>query len=70
MLRLSGRTVLVVTGGRVGLGFEVALRLLRCGAVVVSLRYLWDAERRLRGVGGFWGVAVKGVCAWGRTFGG
>lgn len=45
-LDLTGKTA-VVTGGRVKLGFHVALRLLRCGAsVIVSTRYPYDAESR------------------------
>ena len=45
-LSLDGRTALV-TGGRLNLGFHVALRLLRCGArVIVATRYPQDAERR------------------------
>jgi len=47
-LRLEGRTALV-TGGRVNLGYHVALRLLRCGAnVIVSTRYPRDALERYR----------------------
>lgn len=47
-LDLSHRTALV-TGGRVNLGFHIALRLLRCGAnVIVSSRYPLDAETRYR----------------------
>ena len=45
-LRLNGKTALV-TGARVNLGFQTALRLLRCGArVIVSSRYPRDAEVR------------------------
>ena len=47
-LSLNGKTALV-TGGRLNLGFHVALRLLRCGArVIVTTRYPQDAERRYR----------------------
>lgn len=47
-LDLSHKTALV-TGGRVNLGFQIALRLLRCGAhVIVSSRYPLDAETRYR----------------------
>lgn len=47
-LKLFGRTALV-TGGRVNLGFHVALRLLRCGAsVIVTTRYPADAVMRYR----------------------
>lgn len=42
-LRLSGRTA-VVTGARVNLGYHTALRLLRCGAMVIATtRYPNDA---------------------------
>ena len=45
-LDLHGKTA-VVTGGRVNLGFNTALRLLRCGAnVIVSTRYPRDALER------------------------
>ena len=45
-LNLSGTTVLV-TGGRINLGFQTALRFLRCGAkVIVTSRYPYDAEER------------------------
>lgn len=45
-LNLFGKTVLV-TGGRINLGFHTARRLLRCGAnVIVSSRYPRDAELR------------------------
>ncbi|KAF8644251.1 hypothetical protein AX16_008606 [Volvariella volvacea WC 439] len=45
-LNLSGKTALI-TGGRVNLGYHVALRLLRCGArVIASSRYPLDAETR------------------------
>jgi len=45
-LDLNGKTALV-TGGRLNLGFHVALRLLRCGArVIVTGRYPRDAETR------------------------
>ncbi|KAM0128895.1 hypothetical protein ACHAP3_008064 [Botrytis cinerea] len=45
-LNLDGKTALV-TGGRVNLGFYTALRLLRCGAlVIVSSRYPRDAAVR------------------------
>lgn len=47
-LDLRGKTALV-TGGRINLGFHVALRLLRCGArVIVSTRYPRDAVARYR----------------------
>ncbi|OHF01606.1 hypothetical protein CORC01_03096 [Colletotrichum orchidophilum] len=47
-LSLIGKTA-VVTGGRVNLGFQTALRLLRCGAaVIVSSRYPEDALSRYR----------------------
>lgn len=47
-LRLEDKTVLV-TGGRLNLGFLTALRLLRCGAhVIVTSRYPRDAEERYR----------------------
>jgi len=43
---LTGRVALV-TGGRVKIGHEVALRLLRCGArVIVTTRFPHDASRR------------------------
>ncbi|KAE8370372.1 hypothetical protein BDV27DRAFT_170067 [Aspergillus caelatus] len=45
-LKLRGKTALV-TGGRINLGYETALRLLRCGAsVIVSSRYPRDAVVR------------------------
>ncbi|KAE8371147.1 hypothetical protein BDV26DRAFT_287014 [Aspergillus bertholletiae] len=45
-LDLRGKTALV-TGGRINLGYETALRLLRCGArVIVSSRYPRDAVVR------------------------
>lgn len=45
-LDLKGTTALV-TGGRINLGSQTALRLLRCGAnVIVSSRYPRDAESR------------------------
>lgn len=45
-LRLLGKHALV-TGGRINLGYHVALRLLRCGAyVIVSSRYPADAASR------------------------
>ena len=45
-LNLSGKTALV-TGGRINLGFQTALRFLRCGAkVIVTSRYPYDAEER------------------------
>ncbi|KNG83365.1 putative short-chain dehydrogenase [Aspergillus nomiae NRRL 13137] len=45
-LNLKGKTALV-TGGRINLGYETALRLLRCGAsVIVSSRYPRDAVLR------------------------
>lgn len=47
-LNLTHKTALV-TGGRVNLGFRIALRLLRCGAqVIVSSRYPLDTETRYR----------------------
>ncbi|BCM88609.1 hypothetical protein IAD21_00443 [Abditibacteriota bacterium] len=43
---LSGRIALV-TGGRIKIGFECALKLLRCGAqVVVTTRFAADAHAR------------------------
>ena len=43
---LSGRIALV-TGGRIKIGFECALKLLRCGArVIVTTRFARDATRR------------------------
>ncbi|RYX82397.1 SDR family oxidoreductase [bacterium] len=43
---LSGRIALV-TGGRIKIGFECALKLLRCGArVVVTTRFAADASAR------------------------
>lgn len=43
---LTGRYVLL-TGGRVKIGFEAALKLLRCGAnVIVTTRFPNDAARR------------------------
>lgn len=47
-LNLSGKTALV-TGGRVNLGFHTVMRLLRCGArVITSTRYPRDAITRYR----------------------
>lgn len=47
-LNLDGKTALV-TGGRVNLGFHTVLRLLRCGArVITSTRYPRDATKRYR----------------------
>lgn len=47
-LSLKNRSALV-TGGRLNLGYHIALRLLRCGArVIVTSRYPRDAERRYR----------------------
>ena len=43
---LSGRIALL-TGGRIKIGFECALKLLRCGArVIVTTRFAHDAARR------------------------
>ncbi len=43
---LSGRIALL-TGGRIKIGFECALKLLRCGArVIVTTRFARDAARR------------------------
>jgi len=43
---MTGRTVLL-TGGRIKIGFQVALRLLQCGAsVVATTRFPADAARR------------------------
>lgn len=48
-LKLSGRTA-VVTGARVNLGYHTALRLLRCGAMVMATtRYPNDAAVRYSG---------------------
>lgn len=45
---LTGRVALV-TGGRIKIGFEIALKLLRAGAtVVVTTRFVQDAIRRFR----------------------
>lgn len=45
-LDLRGSTALV-TGGRINLGYHIALRLLRCGSsVIVSSRYPRDAAKR------------------------
>ena len=45
-LNLDGKVALV-TGGRINLGFHTALRMLRCGAIViVSTRYPEDAVTR------------------------
>jgi NAD(P)-dependent dehydrogenase (short-subunit alcohol dehydrogenase family) len=47
---LSGRHA-IVTGGRTGVGYEVALRLLECGATVhVTTRFPHDAARQLNSV--------------------
>ena len=64
-LDLSGRTALV-TGGRVGLGFHTALRLLRCGArVIVSSRYPCDSISRYHAVADFssWRGRLKTIGA-------
>lgn len=68
-LNLSQKTALV-TGGRVNLGFHIALRLLRCGAhVIVSSRYPLDAETRYRAEPGFqrWQSRIRVVGADFRT---
>lgn len=53
---LSGRYALL-TGGRVKIGFEAALKLLRCGAhVIVTTRFPADAARRF--------CEVEGSQAW------
>lgn len=68
-LNLSHKTALV-TGGRVNLGFHIALRLLRCGAhVIVSSRYPLDAETRYRAEPGFyrWQSRIRVVGADFRT---
>lgn len=45
---LTGRVALV-TGGRIKIGFEIALKLLRAGAtVLVTTRFVQDAIRRYR----------------------
>jgi hypothetical protein len=45
---LQGKTA-VVTGGRIKIGFETALKLLRCGArVIISTRYAQDADKQYR----------------------
>lgn len=50
MADLDGRTVLL-TGGRVKIGFEAALKLLRCGArVIVTTRFPRDAAARFAAV--------------------
>ena len=50
---LSGRTALV-TGGRIKIGFHVALKLLRDGAkVIVTTRFAADAAERFRQEEGF-----------------
>jgi len=49
---LTGRVALV-TGGRVKIGFEAALKLLRCGArVIVTTRFPKDAAKRFAEVEG------------------
>lgn len=49
---LSGRYVLL-TGGRVKIGFEAALKLLRCGAnVILTTRFPNDASKRFAEVDG------------------
>lgn len=68
-LNLSHKTALV-TGGRVNLGFHIALRLLRCGAhVIVSSRYPLDAETRYRAEPSFqrWQSRIRVVGADFRT---
>lgn len=68
-LDLSHKTALV-TGGRVNLGFHIALRLLRCGAhVIVSSRYPLDAETRYRAQPSFrdWQSRIRVVGADFRT---
>lgn len=68
-LNLSHKTALV-TGGRVNLGFHIALRLLRCGAhVIVSSRYPLDAETRYRAQPSFqdWKSRIRVVGADFRT---
>ena len=48
---LTGRIALL-TGGRIKIGFECALKLLRCGArVIVTTRFARDAERRYAACG-------------------
>lgn len=43
---LTGKVALV-TGGRIKIGFEIALKLLRCGAsVIITTRFPNDARRR------------------------
>jgi NAD(P)-dependent dehydrogenase (short-subunit alcohol dehydrogenase family) len=47
-LNLKGKTAFV-TGGRINLGYHIALRLLRCGAkVLVSTRYPHEAEAKFK----------------------
>lgn len=46
MADLTGKVALV-TGGRIKIGFEIALKLLRCGAsVIITTRFPNDARRR------------------------
>lgn len=46
MADLCGKVALV-TGGRIKIGFEIALKLLRCGAsVIITTRFPNDARRR------------------------
>lgn len=46
MADLNGK-VAVVTGGRIKIGFEIALKLLRCGAtVIITTRFPNDARKR------------------------
>jgi len=53
---LTGRRA-IVTGGRIKIGFEIALSLLRAGArVTVTTRFPRDAERRFDAVPGAAGI--------------
>lgn len=46
MANLNGKVALV-TGGRIKIGFEIVLKLLRCGAsVIITTRFPNDARRR------------------------
>ena len=61
---LSGRVALV-TGARVGIGYVVALRLLRAGATVLAAtRFPHDAARRYAGEADFdaWGHRLQVHC--------
>lgn len=50
---LTGRTALL-TGGRIKIGYAIALKLLRCGArVIVTTRFPHDAARRFANEKGF-----------------